>query len=470
LNYAEHAYTTGCRELDELISKSLYRGALLIVGHPGAGKTTLASQICYANAKRGKKCLYVTFYEDKEKLFKNTARLGIDLASAELVGLFKYVKLPAVSVDEFLSTFTGLLEKEVYDVVVIDSVNPVLERVKRREEQRAILLNFFYQLTGAFTGLLVLVAEVPLGKETVDLGSIEFVTDAVIYLKHRVEYGLLSRVMELRKLRGAPISVVEVPFLIVEGGGIRVFKPPRPERVLTGGEKPLHTTISIVPELVGLMKPGDLVYISYPPRGRTPLVIVPLLDLAVTNDMKTLIISYKYALYEVRDLFIEVFKHYFNVEPAIAKRALDKYFYIVSFNPSAYSYTHLQMVIAELIERVDPGIVAFHGGEIFRAITRDPADFWVNYINMLLWLKNKGKLVFRYCARVDPYWTRMHESLSDIVVRVYYSRERGLLKPIFYIWRRGSEAKVFDYSSLDLERSVKDVERLVELIKQRLGD
>lgn len=442
---------------------------LLIVGHPGAGKTSLASQVCYANTEKGKKCLYITFYEDKEKLYKNMNKLGLNLADAEARGLFTYVKLPVITPDELLSTITNLLEKETFDIVVIDSINPILELVQSREEQRAILLNFFYQLINTITGPLVIVAELPLGKETLDLGSIEFVADVIIYMKHKVEYGLLSRVMEVRKLRGAPLSVVEAPFLITEKEGVKIYKPPRPERVLTGGEKPLRNTMSIISDSLGPIMLGDLIYVSYPPHGRTPLVAVPIIDLAVTNDIKVLFISFTYSPDEIRNLFRVVLRQYLNIEPELAMRILNQYFYITSYNPSAYSLTHLITMIYELIEKLDPGIIAFHGDEIFSVVTRDPAEFWINYRNLLITLKNKNKLVVRCSARVNPYWVKIHESMSDIVIRVYYKRENKELKPVFYIWRRGLESKIYDYTLVDLEKAAEDVKKLIELAKQKIG-
>ncbi|MEM2297511.1 MAG: ATPase domain-containing protein [Ignisphaera sp.] len=58
----------GIEALDKMISDALRFPSLVVVaGHPGAGKTTLASSICYANALKNLKCLYLSFQEDKEK-------------------------------------------------------------------------------------------------------------------------------------------------------------------------------------------------------------------------------------------------------------------------------------------------------------------------------------------------------------------------------------------------------------------
>ncbi|MEM3926655.1 MAG: ATPase domain-containing protein [Desulfurococcaceae archaeon] len=53
-----HEYKLGIEGLDQVIGESIYPGTLLVIaGHPGTGKTTLSSTICYSNALRRYKCL-----------------------------------------------------------------------------------------------------------------------------------------------------------------------------------------------------------------------------------------------------------------------------------------------------------------------------------------------------------------------------------------------------------------------------
>ncbi len=463
-------YTTGSPELDDLIGPILPNSMLLIVGHPGSGKTSLASQICYANMRLGKKCLYVTFYEDKGKLYRNMSRIGVDFQSAEEKGFFKFVKLPVVSIESFLKEFASLLEREDFDVVVLDSVNPVLELIERREEHRAILLNFLYQLTSSIIGLLVVLAEVEAGNENVETGSIDFVADAVIYLKHRVEHGLLSRIMELRKIRGLPLQTVEIPFVIIEGKGIRVFKPPKPGEICPGPVKKLSTTVREFLEAVSSLKTGDILLVSYPSWGRTPLTLLPLIDLAVTNDSKILFITFLYSPDVIEELLTGIMQNYLNFEAGLAKEVLKKYLHIASFNPSAYSPSHLMMLLADLIENVNPEIVVFHGGEVLTATYKGFKDFWINYRNLMVWLKNKDKIVVNYFARTDPLWNKTLEAVSDLVVRVYFKREDdGGLHLEFLIWRQGSHPRVLSFKNEEIGKLVSYSRDLAELAKQRVG-
>ena len=59
---------------------------IVIAGHPGSGKTTMASTICYSNALKGRKCLYISLQEDKEKLYEYMSKLGLNLKEAESRG------------------------------------------------------------------------------------------------------------------------------------------------------------------------------------------------------------------------------------------------------------------------------------------------------------------------------------------------------------------------------------------------
>lgn len=463
------SYTTGSRDLDELLGGLQPHTLILIAGHPGSGKTTFASHICYSNTLDGGKCLYVTFYEDKEKLFRNMSKLGINLVEAEEKGLLRFIKLPVTTMEETLNVVSSLLTKDTYDIVVVDSINPILEVTQPREIQRAILLNFFYQLTNMIKGVLVIVAEVPLDKETPEYGTLEFTADIVIYLKHRIEHGLLSRIMEIRKVRGAQLIMNEVPFMIIEGEGIRVFIPPKPARLLTGKVRILNTSINVISKMIGTIKMGDIIHISYPPHGRSPLVIVPLIDLAVTNNAKVLFISFTYSPDELRDLITEILRKYFEIEPELSNKVINKYFYLVSYNPAAYSTSYLNGLLIELIEDIDPDIVAIHGSEVFSAISKDVREFWVLYKNLLIWLKNKGKLVLLYSSRINPYWTKLHESQSDAVARIYVKPGKEGLKYIFYAWIRGSDPKILILNEKDIVKYSPEAKILADLIRQRAG-
>jgi circadian clock protein KaiC len=262
-------FTLGVPALAEFIGDIISPYTLLVAGHPGAGKTTLATTICYYNAIGGHKCLYVTFYEDKEKYYRNMKRLGLDLAQVESTGNFKFIRMPStLDIELVVGEINGLV-KEGYDVVVIDSMTALLEPVASNPEKRAWLLNYFYQLPMVINGLLVLVAELPFGMERLELGSIEFVVDAIIVLKQRVEDGFLTRILEVRKTREAPIQVAEIPFSIVEDVGVKIYPPIVLKEVPPEGVE-VQLVCKKLKESVGHYHRGFIINI-FSPQGRSSL-------------------------------------------------------------------------------------------------------------------------------------------------------------------------------------------------------
>ncbi|MEM4763185.1 MAG: ATPase domain-containing protein, partial [Desulfurococcaceae archaeon] len=158
-------FTIGVEGLNYLTGRIIPPYTILVAGHPGAGKTTLGATICYSNAVRGKKCLYVSFYEEKDKLYAYMERLGIKLRDAESRGLLKFLRLPATMDAENLANTLSKTIMEGFQVVVIDSITVLLESLRENVEKRAWLLNYFYQLPSVFNGLLVLISELPFGEE-----------------------------------------------------------------------------------------------------------------------------------------------------------------------------------------------------------------------------------------------------------------------------------------------------------------
>ncbi|MEM0002460.1 MAG: hypothetical protein QW211_06175, partial [Desulfurococcaceae archaeon] len=73
-----------------------------------------------------------------------------------------------------------------------------------------------------------------------------------------------------------------------------------------------------------------------------------------------------------------------------------------------------------------------------------------------------------YSARVDPYWTRLHESQSDAVARIYMRHGKEGLKYVFYAWMRGSDPKTLVLTERDLVKYSPEARILADLIKQKV--
>ena len=59
---------------------------MLVAGHPGAGKTTLAAQFIYAGLKNEEPGLYISLSERKDDFIRHMKKLGIDFETYEEKG------------------------------------------------------------------------------------------------------------------------------------------------------------------------------------------------------------------------------------------------------------------------------------------------------------------------------------------------------------------------------------------------
>jgi len=435
--------TLGVPELDKLLRDSLAPGLLLVVaGHPGSGKTTFASTICYSNAVRGKKCLYVSFQEHRDKLYANMKKLGLGLEGLEKQGLLVFMKLPlmvrADSIDHVLSVLSDSVAKHAPGVVVVDSITPLLKAAEGGLEARALVQNFFAELPRLTGGVVVLLAEMPMDSKTVELGDLEFVADVILVLKYRVENGLMARYLEIRKARGSPISVAEMPFSIVEGKGILVYEPIVIEEIPATRKGVIELPCRALRDVIGAIRRGEVVYVTYPPDAR-PTVIFPfLLAVAAENAAKVLFISYKSSPEDIK-LHTENKLVKLGVNSDAARNLIERFFAFRSLNATSFSPTQLNLLELKIVAEHKPDVVVFHGVDVPAAIL-DVHSWRINTLNQLLYLKKMGAVVIRMGSYDDKY--NYNASLADIVVKlavreVETGREKST-KYEAYIWRRGA--------------------------------
>ncbi|MET1160753.1 MAG: ATPase domain-containing protein [Thermoprotei archaeon] len=430
-------FVFGIEELEQTFRGILEPPSTIVVaGHPGAGKTTLAITICYSNAKRGYPCLYVTFQEEKAKLYRNMKNLGIDLEDVEKKGAFKFVKLPITQSVESVSEFIiKLIEEYKPRIVVIDSINSMLESLKTKVEIRGWLQNFYYAIANAVNGLIILIVELPFGEERIELGAIEFIADAILVLKHRIENRLIARTLEIRKVRGSPLNIAEIPFSITSGKGIEVYMPKIIEELPREG-KELVMPCAALQKALDHIHLGMHIYVTYPPDSRIPTHAILLAGILLTNKLKTLVISYTYPPDTIRSILkIQLMK--IGINPNIVDEVLDKYIIFRGFNPFSMSLDTLAMREISLIEEHrDVQAITFHGVEL-PALILPPNRYLSALYNQLLYFKAEQKLVIRTGAYINSELHAINSALSDAVLRVEVDiRNEGEVYERIHIWRR----------------------------------
>jgi len=105
---------TGIAGLDTILFGGFVSNGLYIVqGAPGAGKTILSNQICFAHAAQGRRALYVTLLsEQHEKLLENLSRLSF-FDAAKVAHEISYLSAFQLLERDGLAGLLTLLRREI---------------------------------------------------------------------------------------------------------------------------------------------------------------------------------------------------------------------------------------------------------------------------------------------------------------------------------------------------------------------
>jgi len=446
----------GVESLDHILGRVLDPGALILVaGNPGAGKTLLASTICYANASRGIPCLYVSLQETREVFFRHMKDFNMDFSELESRDLFKYYRVPIIIDPELINTLINELSaySSKYKVFVVDSFTPLSYLTEKNSEVRAILQNFFYNLAKLEKSLIVLVAEIPIGKESLDLGGVEFVSDIVLLLKQHVERGLVTRFVEVRKAREAPISIGEIPFKIVEKVGIRSFLPPQLEELpLTIREVNYEYPCRELNEILGPVNAGSVIYVVMPADARSTETYIPglvSLSLALKNKLKTLVIDYVRQTHTLVDTLTEYVARKSLKSYEVIKKLVSELITVDYVNPATMSLEELYTYEIELVRLHQPKILVINRVDIPSRIygVEKPEKYFTYLWNQSLWFRKHGVTVIRTSTYINKESYMQNASISDVIVRILKTKKEPGLK--IYLWTERRNPKIIDLQALN---------------------
>ena len=218
---------TGIYGLDEMISGGFpKKRIILVLGSPGAGKTTIAAQFMFEGAlKFGEKGLYVCFAETRDSLLRNLQRFGWDFEKLEREGMIGILDLsttkePGIqsNLNLILDTISELSAKRL----VIDSFTAFSMALSEPTDVRFLihLLYRFLQRVGCTT---IMISDTPWGSQTIGSGVEEFIADGIILMQTRFdENGNLRRTLHILKMRSTNHSKRTHEYDITENG-IRIL-------------------------------------------------------------------------------------------------------------------------------------------------------------------------------------------------------------------------------------------------------
>lgn len=198
----------------------------VVIGRPGAGKTTLATQYLRRGLLDGQEGIFVSLDENKEQIIREAVEMGwtdiLEYLDQELL----------VFIDASGREFSTFIRKELPSFVsewgganariAIDPLTPVMWSAKDLYEQRD-LVGFMLKQTRKVGTVLATLEE----HGASDLSGPEtvipmYLADCVIHLRYRSDGGNASRELKILKCRSSRHSQVVHPYHIVRGIGLLV--------------------------------------------------------------------------------------------------------------------------------------------------------------------------------------------------------------------------------------------------------
>lgn len=201
--------STGIPDLDGLIEGGFPSDSLiLLVGCPGAGKSTLAAQFLYKGAtNHGERGAYISFAETKRALLRNMLRFGWDferLEKYERISILDLSTTREAGLQQNINRILETITKLEVNRIVLDSFTAI-SMGQREPIDTRVLFHLFYQFLKEIHCVSLVIVDKPWETESFGGGGggIEFIADGIIFLETLYdENNMLQRRLKILKMRG----------------------------------------------------------------------------------------------------------------------------------------------------------------------------------------------------------------------------------------------------------------------------
>ena len=217
---------------------------ILVVGGPGTGKTTFASQFLYSGIQDyDENGIFVSLDESKEHYYSEMGNLGWDFAKAEEEKKFEFVDATRMSRTAMMrekifgesdqlrgkqlpiTKLVEEIESKIHEIgakrLVVDTLATLFYRFPDPIERRVAIVDLVESLSELeITSIITTeLARLTLDRE---VSVEEYMAHGVIIMQTLFSQGITSRALQIEKMRGTKINTNLVPYTI-DQNGIEVF-------------------------------------------------------------------------------------------------------------------------------------------------------------------------------------------------------------------------------------------------------
>lgn len=220
---------TGVPGLDDTLQGGFPAGSTITVtGDSGAGKSTFAMQFLYNGIAQAKEPgLYISFEEEKQRVYEYMKAYGWDFAGMEADKRFVFLEYPPQDVDHFMAQelmIHDMIEEMGIKRVALDSITSfaMLYESEQKRKQEVVKLLTKLRKWGC---TVMLVAESQVDHSGVPRAKygMESLSDGVVYLYNFRKGGdVRVRALEVVKLRGTAFEARLFPLRFTQKG-IEIF-------------------------------------------------------------------------------------------------------------------------------------------------------------------------------------------------------------------------------------------------------
>ncbi len=416
--------STGVARLDYILRGGIPRYSVVFVtGLPGTGKTILAEQALFANARQGRTGLYLsTLSEPPIKVLRFLQ--GFTFFDPELYGSrVLYGDLGGVLRREGPAALLGVLERMVQetrpDLVAIDSFRALRDSITDPLEFRHFTSDLAVRLS-VWEVTSLLIGEY--SAQDIHEGPEFAVADGILYLYGTEEAERQRRYLRVMKMRGTGYYGGDHLFSITSHG--IVVYPRMPSLVVGEYAAPagrISSAIEGLDEMLGggLYRSTSTLISGGTGTGKTT-VALSFLIAAAREGMRGLYLTFEES---PQQLARNVRSLGWDLEEALRRRVIE----VLHVAPSELDLDRHAFVVKEHADRLGAQIVAIDSITAFEAAVPDRAKYQSYLWAITDYLKRRGVTVIMTTEARNPFalpevTTRGVSFLADNVIVLRYAQ------------------------------------------------